>query len=492
MSYRFSAVVAAATLAVIAGAVSSALEATPSGVLLIAIATVLLGPIVWRVAAKRVDVFEPIYLFAAAWGAMFVVRPAAMLTAHDFDYVRVTRVINVRESFDQMLALALLGAIGYVFGYSMPLGRHIASSIAAPPRSFSTDTLVAASFALVGLSLGLFALFVYSTVGFGGIGLLVQGRSLEGTRIVRGTTSYLSIAPLLLVPACLALFAIARERRAGVAATLAVLAWALLLGLTVPAGSRTTLLPLFGGGVVYFYLSRGTRPRLWAVALLLGIALFGSSLLLTTRNAGRDEPSLAESAQGLFRQPLTVFDPLTQGNDAEMAPALAAALQSIPDEVPYMKGRATVGDLLTRPIPRIAWDGKPLSPREQVIQKLWPTEYAAKIANPEFSVLLVLFLDGGIIGVALGMMLFGLASRAVYEYTMVHSGNILVRVAYALSLPFMIGGVRDSPVDTLSRMAFVVLPVVVIFVASASHVRATETGRATIPRTTSRPRERLT
>jgi hypothetical protein len=465
---RFAAIAGGLALALTVGTVATAVGISSSGTLLVAISSTLLAPIVWKVATKRVDVFEPIYLFAAGWAAMFVVRPAAMLSAGDFRYARVTRVIDVRDSFDKMLVLALVGAAAYVLGYSLPVGRHIASSMPAPPRKFSRETLIASSLGLVAVSAGIFVLSLYFTVGFTGARQLLEGRSLAGTRVVRATTSYLSLSPMLLVPACLVLFAVARERRSVAAAGLATLAWAFFLILTIPVGDRTTLLPLFGGAVVYFYLSRDARPRLAAVFLLLALALFGSSLVLTTRNAGPDEPSLAESALQLVRQPLTIFDPVTRGNDAEMAPTLAAALQIIPDEIPYMYGRAVVGDLLTRPVPRIAWHGKPLPPREQVVQKLWPAEYAAKIANPEFSVLLTLFLDGGVIGVAVGMALFGIASRTGYEFAMSHRQNMLVRAAYALALPFMIGGVRDAPVDTFTRMAIMVLPLLLIFLASAT------------------------
>jgi len=295
----------------------------------------------------------------------------------------------------------------------------------------------------------------------------VQGRSVENTRIVRGSTSYLSSGPMLLVPASLVLLSLARERRMIAAGALGLCAAALLLVFTIPTGSRTTLLPAFGGVVVYVYLSRNTRPRFAVVAILIAGALAGSSLLLSTRSAGSDSPSIANAAIQLARKPSEVVEPLTRGNDAEMAPALAAALQVVPEEVSHTRGRATVGDLLVRPVPRILWSGKPLPPREQVISHLWPAEYAWRIANPEFSIMLVFFLDGGVIGVAAGMALFGIASRMVYEYAMLHHGNMMVRLVYALSLPFMIGGVRDSPVDTLIRMCIVVLPVLLIFAGSA-------------------------
>src|SRR5690606_31795035 len=110
-------------------------------------------------------------------------------------------------------------------------------------------------------------------------------------------------------------------------------------------------------------------------------------------------------------QPSLMLDPFISGQDLAMAPALAASLQYIPEDISYMMGAATTGDLITRPLPRVAWPGKPMPPREQVIETMWPAEYRHRVANPEFSVLLVLFLDAGIFSVMAGMVMLGLCWR---------------------------------------------------------------------------------
>ena len=206
---------------------------------------------------------------------------------------------------------------------------------------------------------------------------------------------------------------------------------------------------------------RNTRPRLASILMLIGAAMFASSVLLATRDVGQ-RGSIPEAAGATLRNPASILEPVTRGADAEMAPALAAVLQVIPDEVGYMEGGGTVGDLLTRPIPRQLWSAKPLSPRETVISHVWPREYRAGVANPEFSVLLYFYLDFALPGVIVGMACFGIMARVIYEYHRAHPRNSAVSLIYSLCLPIIVFGLRDSPVDTFVRAVFLVAPVIVI------------------------------
>src|SRR5437763_11272715 len=120
-------------------------------------------------------------------------------------------------------------------------------------------------------------------------------------------------------------------------------------------------------------------------------------------------------------------------------------------------------DVLTRPVPRQLWSHKPLPPREQVIQHLWPREYSLRAANPEFSVLLSLYMDFGISGIALGMALIGVAAGSLYEWFLRNSGSLEAQVAFALSLGVFVDVLRDSVVDSAIRLAFLVGPLVIIY-----------------------------
>ena len=72
----------------------------------VAIAVVL--PIAWRVRQRRFDPFEPIVVFALAWGVMFVVRPIAIVVRDDTIFYGV----DIGSTLDKAVLLGLVGAVG--------------------------------------------------------------------------------------------------------------------------------------------------------------------------------------------------------------------------------------------------------------------------------------------------------------------------------------------------------------------------------------------
>ncbi len=67
------------------------------------------------------------------------------------------------------------------------------------------------------------------------------------------------------------------------------------------------------------------------------------------------------------------------------------------------------------------------------------------------------------IGVAVGLALYGLLARLLYEYFLLHRARLDVQVLYALSLWFLVIALRDSPVDTIVNLTFVVFPAWLVF-----------------------------
>jgi len=187
------------------------------------------------------------------------------------------------------------------------------------------------------------------------------------------------------------------------------------------------------------------------------LALMASSFLSDLRGRGTRGEDVAQTIARSMR-PTRIFSPFLSGPDSEMAPVLAAALTQIPKKLHYTYGRTIFGDLVTRPIPRALWSGKPIPPRDKLIASLWPVERTKGGINPEFSVLLYFFWDFGIPGVILGMAAFGVAARALFEYFLRNRRSTGAQLLYSLALWFVVIGLRNSPVDTLVPFMFVVFP----------------------------------
>jgi hypothetical protein len=430
-----------------------------SAILILGLALVLALPLAWRALARRLDPFEPLVLFALAYGAMFVARPASMLVHGELSYGEV----DLRRTFPAATALALAGGVAFLCGYELRAGAALARRL-PPPRRIATRAAVTCSIALTVLAaLALLAL-VTRFSGLSALRILVHGRSEEEARLSH-ESSYVWYAARLFVPAALCLLALAlreRSRRIGVAAALLIAASLLV---TIPLGSRIFLLPLLGGIFVLVYVRRGTRPSPLLLAVLAVAALFASYAAVIVREPERRQNAGAQFAL-LVHRPYHLFDLILYRGDAEMAPVLAGALTVVPERFGYRYGRASVGEIVVRPIPRQLWHGKPEPGDERIVAAVWPR--LSGHFHPSFSSLLSFYWDFGIAGVMWGMAVFGIGCRALYEWFRRHADSFAAQLIYSAALWYVVVGVRDQPVDTIVLASFVVLPLILLERFSAS------------------------
>jgi hypothetical protein len=422
--------------------------------------------------ARRFDPFEPLFLFALAYGAMFVVRPAAMLANDSLVFIGPARTLDVSDRFTEMLVLALVGAAGFAAGYAAPLGRRLAALRSGAGRCVDDSRLIAAALGLAFLGLAAFGAFLAAADGLDTLGDMVRARQGAFSEAVK-SYRYAWMAFYLLTPAALALFGLGLERRRKVLVAGSLGLTALLLFPVVLLGNRIVLLPLFGGMITLYYVQRRRRPSLAALAALAVVALFASAFLSDLRGRETRGEGIADTIVRATN-PSRVVRPFTSGPDAEMAPALAAALSVIPEKLPYRYGTAVFGDLVVRPIPRPLWSGKPRPPRVELIAAIWPVEHSRGTIRPEFSTLLYFYWDFGVVGVLLGLAVYGGLARYLYESYRLRGSRLSVRVLYSLSLWFVVIAVRNSPVDTLVWAGVIVLPAWLIFrlARSPTHERA--------------------
>lgn len=442
--------------------------------LVAAIGLVLVAPLVWRFVRRCFDPFEPFVFFVVAYGVMFVVRPSAMMVTGDLVFEGPRGSLDISGTFAPMLGLALVGAIAFVVGYLLPVGKDLASRLpAAPdPRSFRSVLVLAAATAVLGAIS--FAAILLAADGSRTIPLLFRGRTPELGEAVRNTSLYASAASRMLVPAGVTLVALVLWRRTPVTIVAAGLGAAVVLLRAVPVGSRSLLLPFVGGCLVLWYLHRRTRPSLPSLLALAVLALVASAFLSDLRGRATRDEGVAETAANLVSEPSRVVAPLTEGPDSQMAPALAAALDVIPERRSFTYGETIFGDLFVRPVPRALWSGKPLAPREELTSLIWPVEYQRGTINPEFSALLYFYWDFWFLGAFIGFTLYGLLARLLYEWFLLNRYTLMVQIVFALLVWFIVSAVRDSPVDLFVALVFTVLPVWIIFWTAARLKRTEE------------------
>jgi hypothetical protein len=443
-----------------------------NALLVAAIAVALLGPLAFRAMAGRFDPFEPYTLFVVAYGVMFVVRPAAMLASGSLVYLGPSNDLDISETFTEMLVVALVGAVAFVVGYSSDAGRKLAERWPRGLRE-ATDTrrLLFLAGLLAGLGLAAFLAVVASLDGLQTLEAIFRsGKSADIGEAVE-TYRYGWMSYLFLIPAAMVFLAVALQTRSKALFVAFALLALLVLLRGIPLGNRMMLLPLLGGIFVLVYVHRSARPSLVTVTAVAVLALFASAFLSDLRGRADRHETVAETVVRAA-SPSRVADSVVKGPDTEMAATLAAALTVIPERLSHTYGTTIFEDLVVRPIPRPLWSGKPQVPRNELKAVLWPREYANGTLNPEFSALLYFYWDFGLLGVVVGLAAYGVAARWLYEYFLRHREQLYAQVFYALAVWFVAIALRDSPVDTLMRAAFILAPLWVLFWLARSTARS--------------------
>jgi hypothetical protein len=431
--------------------------------LIVLIAAVLLAPLALRISQRAFDPFEPILLFAAVYGAMFVVRPSVMLIQGDLVYEGPRTTLDVHATFTKMLVLGLLGALGFVGGYLAPAGTGLArlAPVLKGPRDTRFVGLLA--FLLGAGGVVAFAVALGSARGLDGVSLFLRGRSAELRDALATPSFYPWAAAVVVVPSTIVVAAVAWARRSWRFTLLAFVLAAAVFLRAIPTGNRLLLLPFLGALFVLYFVLRRTRPSVVTLVGVAAVAMIASAVLSDLRGRADRGESALTPIRNVLTDPARAVTPFTTGPDTEMAATLAAALEVIPSEQSHSLGATIFGDLATRPIPRPLWERKPDSPRKKLIATIWPVEAKRGTLNPEFSALLYFFWDFSYAGVLLGFALYGILARALFRYYSLHCSLLPVQVFYALALWFLPLALRDSPVDTTINLTFGLAPVPFVF-----------------------------
>lgn len=462
-------------VAIALGLWSSHQDPGASALLVLAIGIVVALPIGVRLVQGRFDPFEPTVIFAIAYGAMFVARPAVMIADHDYALAQVSS-IDLQPAFDRMLILALLGAVCFVVGYAMPFGKQWAELAPRPPREFDRETAAVVAFVAAGVGVLSFLLFVAQSGGLGALSTVLGGRSYALTTLTSESPKYLDYGSLMLVGPAVLLFSLYRQRQTGAMLALTVVAFAAAAIVRGSSGSRYALLPLFGGMLVFWFVSRGRRPRLLTSVVLIAVALVVSAGIVYGRNAKAETSPTAgaDYKAGLAKavsSPGAPLEPIIKSGDAAMAPWLTAAMTVIPQQMGYGYGRYMAIDLFTRWIPRQLWSGKPQPPHTQVTDQIAPVPGTVQYIHPAYSVLMHAYLDFGMFG-ALWLLGYGVMLRALFEWFLIHSRSVPAMLIFSLGVVLTVPALRDNPVDTLILIGVLFLPIALAYRLAQRHIGA--------------------
>lgn len=425
------------------------------GLLIACIILALIVPMGLRLIQGRLDLFEPLVLGNIALGVMFIGRPLA-----DLAMGRTTHLgYSITTTFDQALVVVLVGIVVFQLGYFSPFASSFARYLPSPARFRPRR---ASQFAWIFFLLGglLFGLFLAKGGGLGLLFTLLKGRGPGNNEIFLNSTGYFYNGITVWMASALIFFALATVfKRHKYYLFFGVMALPILIFYGA-RGTRSVMLPLILAVPAFWYLYRRRRPstRTLLIVAIVGIVLIGWQREIRTvaaRSRGDADAVLIKA----LSSPLKQFGEILNGADDEMFDSITNELLVVPDKIGYRPG-GLFTEVFVRMVPRPLWPDKPLGLNDTVVNTLWPKHFASSRASAAFSVLGPFYFDSGYVGVALGMFMIGIALSGIWKWFRYYSENLNAMLIYSMSLPFVVILMRGTIPGTLSRMLFIVIPLV--------------------------------
>ena len=417
------------------------------------------APPVLALVRRRFDLFEPINAFVLSTFIYFVFIPVVLLTQNAFTLFGV----DYSAAVEQVTLLALLALFGFGMGYYWR-GTRSATDVLVKELDIQGSEqrrrmLRWSSVILMGF-LVLVALWI------------VVARIPLSTLWIFGEASYsdawnLALGPQIgylygareALPACLLLLIAYRSTRRWSIATILLV---ILVGVFFAgSGARFRVLILVLSVVIFYFLERGKRPRLWQSVIAAfvvfyfiigGIGFYRGYSVEAGRLRGR---AIGQDAFALT----DAWDVMVDGS--QIATSTALLVQAVPERHPYFLGTSFL-NFFTQPIPRFLWPNKPTTIGQEFFNSLW----APGTTVPFWA---IFYLNFGPLGIVPGMMFWGWISRAIYDTWRLNPTSALAQVQLAVYWPFLIhmyGRGGDNFAFNVYGLIFVLAPVWIITVVS--------------------------
>ena len=278
-------------------------------------------------------------------------------------------------------------------------------------------------------------------------------------------SSFIMGDKFILHPASLILFGLGVMRGKKTYLWIAIFIGSILFFYYGATGTRSQLLPLILSLPTFWYLFKNKRPRSLTIIAISLFCLFSLNVVRESRNAMvRSEEDIRDIITKELASPLAGVLRILQSGDTDMFDSLANELLIVPSELAFHYG-AIITDILIRAVPRTMWINKPLESNDALVDALWPIHYSKSRASPAFSIIGYLYADSGLLTVVLGMFGVGVLLSALWHWYQCYRCLVSAKIIYSMSLPFVAILMRGTIPDTLSRILFMLVPLLFTMLA---------------------------
>lgn len=425
------------------------------------VALAIFGITFWRAVprtAEGIDLLSPPVVFGVAVLLGYLAPMANFLDGTDFFTLRYGLDIgDIHRRAIQSASLALFAGSAFFVGYRAAARRSTNSQFSevrpAPAWSRARMGSVVVSYSVIGA-----VLFAYGVHRVGGSQVVAAALG-DRIRLTEGLNYLFSAINLL--PSC-------------------AIAWAALIGVSPRSGDSRWYWPFFalsaaaaavqGSKSILFVLivslviiRHRTSRRFTATQLTVGAALlfvlltayaiFAREFLAVGEVVTLDSWDIDSMWFVTSREFVANFIQLQM---------LALLLDKVPGQLAYQYG-ATMLSLLTLPIPRGLWAGKPITAPGVVTLAFWPEVYLNDGTSLPPGLFGELFMNFGIFGVVIGVFLLGAGSGLLTAAQRQAPNDPLILTAYALltaMLPHYVRGEFVSPTALYLILAIPAMAVV--------------------------------
>ena len=430
-------------------------DLTLRSLLIIADATILAIPLLFKISLGTLDIFEPLIVLNVALAAMMILRPLTDIANHRY----IEHGLEFASSFDHTLAIVLLGNVFCQIGYFSGLPNMFAKVLPRPRADFDfTRTKIWASVLAI-FGVAFYSIFLATQGGVKLLFLLLAGRSSGANTAHESSTGYLYGTIALLIPATLIFFHLWIMRRRPFYLVCCIASAAPYLILVSAQGNRSGMIALIFGFPLLWYLSKGRRPsaaRLLISGLLL-IALFG--FIRTHRNAKSKSNAGIAAQLDPIQSAISVFD----SDDDEMFDVAALEVQYAPGVIP-MRPFGVITDIFFRALPRPMFPDKPVDMDTQFFSAMWPKRAKATGARGGAASSIVgdFYLDSGILSVAIWMFILGVLLGTAWSWYRANSNSPNALLIYSIGPTLIVWTLRGTLQDTLAWSLFTLFPLILL------------------------------
>lgn len=385
------------------------------------------------------SIFHPFTFYLFTHGLIFVLRPIIVWVR---DYRLIYQVYGFSPSLDDKVTVLVAANLGLLaFAFACLRAGNVPMLFRDGPVQRAERVQMSRLLPLLMLicvPLGTYSLL--RTVGNAVSGTTSMVFTASGYKVNTTDIGYLSDAMFLLVPICGMFAWYHRFRWYG------WLPLVLFVVLKASSGGRGAFVIALACALLFYFYDR--KVKVPGVRLMI----IGAALAMVFNMVGQDRGYAIRQLLGFEDKAGPQIGRslrFLEGMDFANMEYFEFIVYVVPQRSGTYDYFLSNLQLLTEPIPRALWPGKPVGPPIKLMEFFdYGTPYGLSYTVPGVG-----WFEAGWIGVVLWSMLWGWATGTVYRRFVLGSQGALSVAAYLTFLPLMILAFRDGTILTVARTA---------------------------------------